>query len=212
VQVKQLPSFCYPGRSIQVAGMCIHFTSGMNIEPSNPFDMTVIWDMLHDLNLAKSSRKVYPNVAGIGREYASYNQLIGRIKGESLLLVPFGKEVYHAGVSLHKGRPDCNKFMDAVALAGAEESGYTDWQYEELAYVASERRHLYGYGNDDIVGHDTLRHNAKQAGMKHSNGSAPADKFDPSGKADGTGDNFDWSRFYARVDELLEQRRNQVDL
>jgi N-acetyl-anhydromuramyl-L-alanine amidase AmpD len=207
VEIKRLPSFCFPGRNIKIEGMTVHHSSGINIEPSNPFDPEVIWKMLHDLNLPKSGRKFYPNCEGVPRTYASYNQLIGRNRGESMLLVPFGKEVYHAGVSLHKGRADCNKFMAAVALAGTEESGFTDWQYEELAETAAEQRHLYGFPNEDIVGHDRLRYNAKKAGMRHSDGRIPADKFDPSGKADGTGTNFDWPRFYAMVDKLLAERK-----
>lgn len=209
MEIKYLPSFCFPGRTIKIQGLAVHFNSGISedVEPNNPFDLQVIWNMLHDLNLPKSGRKFYPNCAGIGRMYASYNELIGRNEGEDMLLVPFGKEVYHAGVSLHKGRENANKFMAAVALAGTEESEFTDWQYHRLAYIAAEQRHLYGFPNDDIVGHDRLRWNAKQAGMKNSEGKEPDDKFDPSGKRDGTGKNFDWPRFYSMVDEFLEQRR-----
>lgn len=183
--------------------MGVHFTSGINVEPSNPFDMQVCWNMLHDLNLPKSGRKFYPECAGIGRTYASYNLLIGRNPGEEWVLVPLEREAYHAGVSKHGDRTDCNKFMTGAALVGTEESGFTDWQYERLALRAAEHRKKYGFTNSDIVGHDRLRYNAKLAGMKHSDGSTPADKFDPSGKKDGTGDNFEWQRFYQLVDSLL---------
>ena len=208
MEIKLLPANCYPGRSIKIEGLAVHFTSGISkdVEPSNPFDPEVVWRMLHDLNLPKSGRKFYPNCAGIGRMHASYNELIGRERGEDLLLVPFGKETYHAGVSLHKGRPDCNKFMASVALIGTEESEFTDWQYERLAQVAAERRAIDGFPNDDIAGHDRLRWNAKQAGMTHDDGRIPDDKRDPSGKKDGTGKNFDWPRLYSMVDKLLAQR------
>lgn len=219
MEIKLLPSFCFPGRNINIDGLGIHFTSGISedVEPSNPFDPQVVWNMLHDLNLPRSGRKFYPKCEGIARTFASYNQLIGRERGESLLLVPFGKEVYHAGVSLHKNRKNCNGFMAGVALIGTETSRFTDWQYEELAEVAAEQRHLseirakatgeQGFQNSDIVGHDRLRHNAKLAGLTHSDGRIPDDKHDPSGKTDGTGQNFDWPRFYSMVDKLLEQRR-----
>lgn len=204
-----LPSFCFPGRSIKVEGMGIHFTSGISedVEPSNPFDMQVVWNMLHDLNLPKSSRKFYPNCAGIGRMWASYNLLIGRNPGEEWILVPLEKEAYHAGISKHGNREDCNRWMTGAALIGTEESLFSDWQYERLALRAAEHRQKYGFPNSDIVGHDRLRHNAKLAGLTHDDGRIPADKRDPSGKADGTGKNFDWPRFYSMVDALLEQKR-----
>jgi N-acetyl-anhydromuramyl-L-alanine amidase AmpD len=209
MEIKLLPANCYPGRSIRIEGLAVHFTSGISkdVEPNNPFDPEVVWRMLHDLNLPRSGRKYYPNCEGIARSHASYNELIGRERGESLILVPFGKETYHAGVSLHKGRSGCNKFMASAALIGTEESGFTDWQYERLAQVAADQRAVNGFQNDDIAGHDRLRWNARQAGMKNSEGKVPDWKLDPSGKADGTGENFDWPRFYSMVDELLERRR-----
>jgi hypothetical protein len=211
---KLLPSFCYPGRNIKVEGLGVHFTSGISedVEPSNPFDMQVVWNMLHDLNLPKSGRKFYPNCAGIGRLYASYNLLIGREPGEEWILVPFEKETYHAGVSLHQNRTDCNKFMTGAALIGTAESGFSDWQYERLALRAAEHRLKYGFPVSNIVGHDRLRHNAKLAGMTHDDGRIPADKFDPSGKADGTGKNFDWPRFLSMVESLLFEQRKATQV
>jgi N-acetyl-anhydromuramyl-L-alanine amidase AmpD len=205
MQTRPLPSHCYPGRSRPIRGLTIHFISAINVEPSQPFEMQVIWNLLHDLNLPKSGRKFYPNCAGIPRQYASYNELIGRNPGEDWLLVPYGKEVYHAGKSLHKGRSDCNKFMPGIALVGTKESGFTDWQYERLAEIDATLQHAHHYAPDDTVGHDTLRHNAKLAGQTNADGTELDDKFDPSGQADGRGSNFDWLRYGRMVDDAARK-------
>lgn len=197
MQTKFLPTFCYPGRSRPIKGMVVHFISGIYMEPSNPWDMQVCWNILHDLNLPKSGRKFYPDCGE--KMGASYNELIGRQAGEDWLLVPYGKLTYHAGVSLHKGVSGCNDFMVGVALVGTEESGYTDWQYECLANIAATLMQTHKFELDDIVGHDTVRHNAKLAGMTDSKGKPPKDKLDPSGQADGKGSNFDWMRFRRMV-------------
>lgn len=198
MQTRPLPPFCYPGRSRPIRGVVLHFISGINVEPSAPFDMQVCWNLLHDLNLLKAERKFYPNCTpGADRVYASYNELIGRERGEDWLLVPAQKEVWHAGTSLHKGQPGCNKFMFGLAFAATEKSGYTDWQYERAAEVCASLMSVEKFGMLDIVGHDQVRHNAILAGMK-------ADpKKDPSGKADGTGTNFDWPRFRRMVSDAL---------
>lgn len=206
MQTKFLPSYCYSGQSRPIKGLTIHFISAINVEPSNPFDVQVIYNMLCDLNRPKSEREFYPNCAGIPRMYASYNELIGRNPGEDLLLVPYGKKVYHAGVSLHKGQPNVNNFMPGIALVGTAESGFTDWQYERLAEIDATLRPVHRYAEDDVVGHDTIRHLAKLAGMRDpATGTEPDDKRDPSGQADGKGTNFDWLRYRRMVAHALGQ-------
>jgi N-acetyl-anhydromuramyl-L-alanine amidase AmpD len=199
MQTKFLPTYCYPGRSRPIRGLTFHHISAINVEPSNPFDMQVIYNLLCDLNRPKSAREFYPNCAGIARAYASYNYLIGRNPGEAWLLVPFGKEVYHAGKSIHKNESGCNKFMPGIALVGTKESGFTDWQYQEAAETDASLRTAWPYDDTDVVGHDKIRFDAKAAGMRADDGSELEDKFDPSGQANGKGTNFDWLRYYRMV-------------
>ncbi len=205
MQTKFLPTYCYPGRSRPIKGLTIHFISAINVEPSNPFDMQVIYNLLCDLNRPKDLREFYPNCAGAKRLYASYNELIGRNPGEDLLLAPYGKEVYHAGKSIHKGESGVNKFMPGIALVGTKESGFTDWQYERLAEIDAALRPAHRYEEDDVVGHDTIRHAAKLAGLNNDDGTELDDKLDPSGQADGKGSNFDWLRYRRMVAHALGQ-------
>jgi N-acetyl-anhydromuramyl-L-alanine amidase AmpD len=193
---KKLPSHCHPGRNLKkILGGVLHFISGINVEPSNPFDMQVCWNLLHDLNLPKSERKYYPTCAGDEREYASYNILVGREEGEACMLLPISSEAWHAGVSLHKGVGDLNKFTFGVALIATENSGYTDWQYKFLHTFFPPVMQEQGFSADWIPGHDQVRYAATQAGFKDKNNNTPKPKKDPSGKPDGTGGNFDWERF-----------------
>lgn len=205
MQTKFLPTYCYPGRSRAIRGLTIHFISAIYAEPSNPFDMQVIYNLLCDLNRPKSLREFYPKCTGEKRLYASYNELIGRNPGEDWLLVPYGKEVYHAGRSIHKGVQGCNKFMPGIALVGTKESGFTDWQYERLAEIDALMLQTHGYELDDTVGHDTIRHAAKLAGLTNDDGTELEDKFDPSGQADGKGSNFDWLRYRRMVADALRK-------
>ncbi len=203
MQTKFLPTYCYNGRSRPIKGLTIHFISAINVEPSNPFDMQVIYNLLCDLNRPKSDREFYPACAGIPRMYASYNELIGREPGEDWLLVPYGKKTYHAGISLHKSQANVNDFMPGIALVGTEESEFTDWQYERLAELDATLRTAWPYDDSDVVGHDTIRRLAKLAGMKNPDGTEPDDKHDPSGQADGKGTNFDWLRYRRMVADAL---------
>lgn len=192
---KRLPAHCHPGRKIKkILGGVLHFISAKNVEPSKPFDMQACWNLLHDLNLPKSERKFYPNCAGDAREYASYQILVGREEGEAWMLLPIGEEAWHAGISLHKGVGDLNKHTFAVALVGDETSGFTDWQYRFLAQFFPPVMQEQGFTVEWILGHDQVRWAAIQYGIKDKNGNKPKLKFDPSGKADGTGLNFDWAR------------------
>lgn len=196
---KKLPPHCHPGRKIKkILGAVIHFISAKNVEPSNPFDMQVIYNMLCDLNLPKAERKFYPDLYTDGtdnRTWASYNILVGRNEGEVWLLQPITQETWHAGVSFHDGVTDLNKHTFSVALVGDEDSGMTDWQYRFLAEFFPPVMREQQFTVEWIPGHDMVRWAAIMRGMTDSRGRKPKTKVDPSGKADGTGTNFDWPRF-----------------
>lgn len=186
---KRLPSHCHPGRNLkEIYGGVLHFISGINVEPSNPFDMQVVFNLLHDLNLPKSERKYYPTCTGEERDYASYNILVGREEGEAWMLLPISSEAWHAGISLHNGVRDLNKVTFGVALIATENSGYTDWQYNFLHTFFPPVMLEHKFTVDWIPGHDMVRRAAIQAGFKDKNNKTPKAKPDP-------GENFEWARF-----------------
>jgi N-acetyl-anhydromuramoyl-L-alanine amidase len=88
--------------------------------------------------------------------------------------VPFNQRAWHAGVSLFKGKSNCNDFSIGLELEGVDESPYTDQQYLALVNAAAEIIKRYpAITVDNIVGHSDI---------------APERKTDP-------GCAFDWDRF-----------------
>ncbi|MEZ5607839.1 MAG: 1,6-anhydro-N-acetylmuramyl-L-alanine amidase AmpD [Burkholderiaceae bacterium] len=75
---------------------------------------------------------------------------------------------WHAGVSVHRGRTNCNDYSVGIELEGLEGGAFEPAQYASLASLCRDlRRH---YPIDAIVGHEHI---------------APGRKFDP-------GPGFDW--------------------
>lgn len=74
-----------------------------------------------------------------------------RRSGELLQLVPCAKRAWHAGVSSWNGRELCNDYSVGVELEGADETAYTDAQYECLAALTAALRRRYPVR--DVVGH-----------------------------------------------------------
>jgi len=193
---KKLPDFCYSPRALSVEGIIVHYFSAINAEPSNPFDMEVCRNLFLDLNRAKFEREWYlkgPD-APPDREYASAHVLIGR-EGEEWLLVPFAKQAFHAGQSILADRKHCNNFTIGVELVGTINSGFTDIQYTALAEFCRLMMDTHGFGIDMIQGHDTVRWAAIKAGLSDKK------KYDPSGKPDGTGNNFNWAKLRGLIND-----------
>lgn len=185
---KKLPDFCYNSRKLErVSGIIVHYYSAINAEPSNPFDMEVCRNLFLDLNRVQAQRQWYLKDGPPERAYASAHVLIGR-DGTEWLLVPLDKQAYHAGESVLNGQRYCNNFTLGVELVGTINSGFTDIQYEKLAAFCKTMLKQHGFGVDMIAGHDQVRWAAMQAGHTDKK------KYDPSGKPDGTGSNFDWEK------------------
>ncbi len=185
---KILPSFCINGRALhEVAGVIIHYFSGKNVDPENQFDLDVCRQLFLDLNRPKIDRVFYMQADKWpdGRMYASAHLLIGR-EGQVWKLVEFDREAYHAGASILNGRNGCNRFTLGIELIGTQDSGFTRQQYEALATQLIDLQDEYHFADEDIAGHDTVR----WAAIEH--GSKKRPKYDPSGRKDGQGDNFDW--------------------
>ena len=87
--------------------------------------------------------------------------------------VPFHQRAWHAGVSNHCGRENCNDYSVGIELEGTDEASYTNIQYERLAAVLDALLRRYPMLSEErIVGHADI---------------APGRKTDP-------GPCFDWLR------------------
>ncbi len=189
---KTLPAYCHPDRLIEsVDGVILHYVSLRNVDYDNRFDMLGIWDLFRDLNRERGRRERYmlTETWPDKRMYASAHVLIGR-SGEVWQLLPFNLQAWHAGKSILNGRRNCNRWTLGVELAGTQDSGFSDSQYKALAALLVRLMDQYGFDVDSIAGHDAVRYAAIQAGE------AKAKKYDPSGRYDGTGDNFDYQYLY----------------
>ena len=202
---KPLPDFCYPGRKINsVDGIIIHHFSCMYVDPKRQFDVDACFNLMCDLNLPRSDRDCYLKESGTtGRSYASAHLFIDR-SGEPYQLMDFNLLAYHAGASRLNERDYCNSFTLGVELIGTASSGFTQAQYDALAWFCSEQMKVNGFGKNDIAGHDTVRKNAIDTWKKKKK--PPRNKYDPSGSRDGKGDNFDWPKLYHAIDELMYRK------
>jgi len=199
---KTLPAFCFSGRDMEsIDGVVIHYFSGKNVDSENKFDLNVCRNLMIDLNRCKSDREHH--MKGIqwpdGRMYASAHIFIGR-DGETWKLMDFDKQAYHAGASKLNGRSNLNKWSIGIELIGAIDSGFTRMQYSTLAQILIDLQEAYGIPLENIAGHDEVRWNAIQDGSnKHK-------KYDPSGRFDGEGDNFDWAYLMILMSEQSKIR------
>lgn len=188
-----LPSYCISGRPLSsVGGVILHYFSARNVDPDNKFDMHVCRDLLLDLNRNKVVRKRYmkEDKWPAKRMYASAHVLIGRA-GEVWRLVEFDQQAYHAGASSLNGKTKCNRWTLGVELVGDNHSGFTDEQYGALADFLKSLGTQYSIDRDAVAGHDSVRWEAINAGSR------ARPKYDPSGRKDGLGDNFDWDFLYS---------------
>lgn len=102
-----------------------------------------------------------------------------RRDGEIVQYVSFGERAWHAGVSRWRGRENCNDFSIGIELEGADETPYTDVQYEVLARLVSALLDAYpALCPDQLAGHSDI---------------APGRKTDP-------GPAFDWPRFHRQLE------------
>jgi len=194
---KQLPIFCFSQRNLDPKGIIVHYFSCKNVDEDNSFDLESCRNLMIDLNRAKDERAHYleDDRSRDARMYASAHIFIGR-KGETWKLVNFNKQAYHAGVSFLNGVPGCNQWTIGIEMIGTSTSGFTDHQYCSLAALCHALMGKHGFGLESIAGHDTVRYKAIMNGKKAAN------KYDPSGTKDGTGDNFDWEKLESFMDMI----------
>lgn len=108
--------------------------------------------------------------------------LLIRRNGAIHQYVPFERRAWHAGPSVFAGREACNDFSVGIELEGADDTPYTDPQYDRLIAVAQTLLAEYpGISVERIAGHDRI---------------APGRKTDP-------GPAFDWQRLRKAMDAGL---------
>lgn len=189
MRTKFLPDYCISGRALEeVGGIVVHYFSGKNVDPENQFELQVCYNLFLDLNRPKVEREFYMQAGDQWldqRMYASAHVLIGR-DGEIWKLIEYDKQAYHAGASIMHGREHCNRWTLGVELLGHQDSGFSKAQYLALAELVLELEEEFGFSRDNVAGHDFVRWAAIQAGSRKR------PKYDPSGRKDGEGDNFDW--------------------
>ena len=117
---------------------------------------------------------VHPSLEDLDGVRVSSHLLIAR-RGAVSQFVPFDRCAWHAGVSSHGGREQCNDYSIGIELEGTDDRPYTKSQYDKLADVLAvllaryPRLSLAG-----VVGHSEI---------------APGRKTDP-------GPAFDWPRLF----------------
>ncbi|MDG1986470.1 MAG: 1,6-anhydro-N-acetylmuramyl-L-alanine amidase AmpD [Halieaceae bacterium] len=94
--------------------------------------------------------------------------------GELIQFVNCELRAWHAGISEHNGRNNCNDFSLGIELEGTDDKPYTDAQYLRLSELTKILMSLYpALTTENIVGHSDI---------------APSRKSDP-------GIIFDWDRY-----------------
>ncbi len=197
---KTLPPYCIPGRPLtEVGGVVVHYFSAKNVAESEMFDPEVCFNLFLDLNRAKVDREFYllEDNWQEGRMYASAHTMIDR-DGVIWRLIPFTLEAWHAGASMLNGRSNCNRWTLGIELLGTQTSGFTRVQYEVLSQLLIDLENEHGYDRENVKGHDAVRHAAIQAGAKKP------PKYDPSGRRDGKGNNFDWYYLGKMMNDIKE--------
>ena len=85
------------------------------------------------------------------------SHLLIRREGDLVQYVPLQKRAWHAGVSSYKNRENCNDFSVGIELEGADETPYTDIQYQVLAETIKSLIQFYpALSEDTIAGHSDI--------------------------------------------------------
>ncbi len=171
----------YPGPGIQRCP-----SPNFNERP-NPADITLLvihnislppgefgTPYVRDLFLNQIQLDAHPWFECLAGLKVSAHFLITR-KGRITQFVSCIDRAWHAGVSIFKGREQCNDFSIGIELEGTDERPYTKRQYELLAKLTASLRARYPL--EAVRGHCHI---------------APERKTDP-------GPFFDWNRYAAQA-------------
>jgi AmpD protein len=92
-------------------------------------------------------------------------------KGTLIQFVPTHKRAWHAGISVYKGRENCNDFSIGIELEGCDDEEFEQSQYNSLSRLINFLSKDLQINKQNIVGHSDI---------------APDRKTDP-------GPLFDWT-------------------
>ena len=114
-----------------------------------------------------------PSFVSLKDTKVSSHLLINR-DGGIIQFVPFSLRAWHAGISKHGKRRNCNDYSIGIELEGSDDDIYSDLQYEMLIKITNEIINEYPLlDKKSIIGHSDV---------------SPGRKVDPGSK-------FDWNRF-----------------
>lgn len=163
VSLRPSPNFNERPESTDVSLLVIHNISLPPGQFGTPFVADLFLNQL-DLNADSWFRE---NLQGLT---VSAHFVIDRM-GHITQFVACDKRAWHAGVSQHAGRAQCNDFSIGIELEGTDTLAYTDAQYDALAALTQCLRAHYPL--TAVRGHCDI---------------APGRKTDP-------GEAFDWKRY-----------------
>jgi N-acetyl-anhydromuramoyl-L-alanine amidase len=143
----------------------------ISLPPKN-YDTQTIKDFF--LNKLKPTKE--PFLESIKDIKVSSHFLITR-SGALIQFVPMDKRAWHAGLSIYKGRKDCNNFSIGIELEGCDEDVFESSQYLKLIELTKIIMNEYNISIDNIAGHSDI---------------APERKTDP-------GELFDWKLYLSRL-------------
>lgn len=85
------------------------------------------------------------------------SHLLVKRDGEIIQFVPFYLRAWHAGVSKHKERDNCNDYSIGIELEGTDKSKFTDVQYERLNEIIRSLKDFYPkIVDENIIGHNEV--------------------------------------------------------
>ncbi|MFV0276152.1 MAG: 1,6-anhydro-N-acetylmuramyl-L-alanine amidase AmpD [Parahaliea sp.] len=106
------------------------------------------------------------------------SHLLVRRDGQVLQFVNLHQRAWHAGLSVYRGRDNCNDFSIGIELEGSDDTPYTSHQYRELGALTLVLLNAFPtLSPERIVGHSDI---------------APGRKTDP-------GTAFDWGRYLSSL-------------
>ncbi|MCM0035747.1 MAG: 1,6-anhydro-N-acetylmuramyl-L-alanine amidase AmpD [Burkholderiaceae bacterium] len=163
ISLRPSPNFNERPPSVEISLLVIH-----NISlPPGQFGTPYVADLfLNQLDL-KADPWFEKNLQGLT---VSAHFVIDR-SGHITQFVACDKRAWHAGISQHAGREQCNDFSIGIELEGTDITAYTDAQYDALAGLTQCMRAHYPL--TAVRGHCDI---------------APGRKTDP-------GEAFDWTRY-----------------
>ena len=136
--------------------------------PAGSYDNTNIIQLFtNNLDISKD-----PSFKSLKEVRVSSHLLIKR-DGEIIQFVPLNLRAWHAGISKHGLRENCNDYSIGIELEGTSKSKFTDKQYESLNQIIICLKDFFPkIVDENIIGHNEV---------------SPDRKDDP-------GPYFDWNR------------------